>query len=182
MQSLRRVLVGLSFCGMLFRAPLALGEDFVVDESRAMAQPKPAPSLDIRLDRQGRLLGQLLDPAGIPIADADVVLMRSGNKGANRVRTDRSGRFAFEQVGTGTGELTAANSTRSLRLWGHDTAPPLSLPEVLMISGEDEILRGQRPLGTLFGCQPVMLGVLLAAAIAIPLAIHDAGDRPAASN
>lgn len=174
--------------GLLARAPLARAE-----ETPSSARFGPVPSTgtdsvppamavrDVRMSRDGFVRGQVLDANGRPLS-VELALSRPGETSPRLSRTDDAGRFAFGDVAPGVVELRIAEEAVAVRVWRTETAPPAAVEEILLVAVDGQLTRGQRPISSLFCCQPVMLGVLLAAAIAIPIAIHDSGDRPAASN
>jgi hypothetical protein len=95
----------------------------------------------------------------------------------DRVRettTDAEGHFQFTGVRAGVVRLGNDEAGLAVRCWTHGTAPPSAIKSVLL-SPNEEILRGQRPIAD-FLSGPVLIGLIIAAAIAIPIAIHNSKD------
>jgi hypothetical protein len=174
----RRILV--SYLLITLVCPLRVA--IAGEQAAVSSTPSNSLAIDVQLHEDGSIRGQLFSAAGIPVGGVEVQLHSLNRNESLSVRTDEAGRFALVWGRTGAALVVAENGSCPLRIWDRSTAPPAARESLLLISGSEEVVRGQRPIGTLFGCQPLMLGVLIAAAVAIPLAIHDSGDRPAASN
>jgi hypothetical protein len=136
---------------------------------------RPAtPVRDIALDAQGRITGQYVDAQGQPRAHQVLVVQRQG--GAPRqATTDARGRFILESMSGGMYQIASADSAVVCRCWAVDTAPPAATRELLLVSGEG-VQRAQRPIGDLLFSGPVLIALVIAAAIAIPIAIHNSDD------
>lgn len=162
--------------------PLALG-----------MEPAPATGelamrvTDVSLGTNGVLFGQLVDRQGrqLPIAEIQIT---------NGVRnwtayTDNEGNFHVEGLVGSTYQVQAAGQTHIVRAWAPGTAPPQAAQGVLMVydgavvAGQhcgspvcNRIAGAKHPLSN-----PFIFGGLVAAAIAIPVAIHnhDEDDQPA---
>lgn len=143
---------------------------------------------DLSLNQNGLLMGQVLDPQGKPIASAKVWLL-DGVGQPTAAQTDRSGRFAYQQVKPGVYYLQTGNQVRVCRVWTHRAAPPKSLASLLMVADESTVRAQMGPPTMLnsfvqrskkFFAHPagmVTAGVLLATPIAI--AASDDDDPPA---
>lgn len=137
----------------------------------ASASPSPAlPISDIALGAEGSLSGLVVDVQGLPVSQAPVVLRQAGQPGA-AVTTDRLGQFRISGVPGGTYQLTVGSQSRLLRLWATETAPPQAKPMAVVVVG-DQVLRGQRPLSSLWTSDALVIPALVAAGIAIPLSVH----------
>ena len=134
----------------------------------AGAKTSPAAFQDVRLGNEGTLAGQLLDANGRPVAQQPVALFQ-GTKALVETRTDAAGRFAFPQVRSGVYQLTEGTVCVACRAWTNAAAPPAAQGQVLLVAKAD-VVRGQQPLSALF-TNPLVIGLIVAAAIAIPLAI-----------
>ncbi len=143
----------------------------------------PAPSkaaviktnADIALTRDDALNGRLVDETGKPVDGMRVSIYSQDHMTAATV-SDQVGAFSLVTNRGGVYELHVGDQFQIVRLWHHDTAPP-SAESTILFRVEQETVRGQRPIESLFCFQPWFLGVLIAAAIAIPIAAHDSDSR-----
>lgn len=159
----KAVTVALACVGWLWPVPpVSAGPPAVV------ATSVPAAFQDVRLGDQNTLAGQLLDSNGQPVPQQSVALLQ-GAKALVETRTDAAGRFAFPQVRSGVYQLTEGTVCVACRAWTNAAAPPAAQGQVLVIA-EAGVVRGQQPLSALF-TNPLVIGLIIAAAIAIPLAI-----------
>jgi hypothetical protein len=144
----------------------------------AAGPPRPTggadnPVVDLRLSDDGVLHGSLCDAVGRPVAD-QVVVLRQGSEAVARVTTDGRGEFAFRQLRGGLYQLTASGATLVCRVWTREAAPPTAF-DALRLADGTVVVRGQQPLHCLL-TNPWVLGAIIAAAIAIPIAVHEAQD------
>ena len=155
--------------------------------SQASAATSPASSAtgvaDVALRDGGVLHGQLLDPQGRPVANAPVRLM-NGEQELAETRTDAQGAFAFRGLRGGVYQVAGAGGAGIYRLWAPGTAPPSARPGVLLVAGDDLVRGNLRSFGHCCGswCRyhlsnPVVLTAVVATAIAVPVAIHNARDE-----
>lgn len=135
--------------------------------------------VDVRLDQGGAVHGRLLDAAGQPLVHRPIALHPSD--GALRIaHTDAAGRFLLPDVGAGIQRLTAEDAVLNCRIWTHAAAPPAAIDQVTLIA-DQTIVRGQQPFSAIF-TNPLFIGLVIAAAVAIPVAVHNArDDRPPGS-
>jgi hypothetical protein len=133
---------------------------------------------DIRLKGpQHQLSGTVLDQAGNPRSGADITVSRA-QRVIVRGRTDAKGRFRINGLSGGLYHLTIGEQVVAVRAWTDAAAPPIAQDELTVTPAPHPlVVRGQRPLCELFGPEPLLLGVLIAAAIAIPIAVHDSGSN-----
>ena len=129
---------------------------------------------DVALDQKQTLRGEVRNVDGQVQPAMDLVLWRESGA-VRRTRTDRSGRFAFHQLKGGTYTILTPTSSTTCRVWTAEVAPPQARPAILVLSGVRSH-RGQRPLEEAFVFNPFIMGTIIAAAIAIPIAIHNSGD------
>lgn len=163
---------------MVGQLPLAAGE---------IAQFQ---ALDVALQANGVLVGQLTDSQGQPLANVPVSVVTNGKEIA-RCQTSPTGAFQAADLRGGVVQIVAGNTSRTCRLWAPETAPPAAQQGVLMVS-QGDVVRGQccgAPVtcGSCVGGRGGLLGVMLdhplvtagvvGAAVAIPLAVGD--DNPA---
>ena len=126
---------------------------------------------DVVLGPGGTLTGQLVDGQGKSLANQIVSATQSKGK-VHQAVTDSSGRFLINQLSSGVYTIRSDKSGRVCRLWADGTAPPVATSELLIVHG-DMITRGQRPIGELFTSTPVLLGIVIATAVAVPLVVFD---------
>lgn len=149
----------------------------------ATAEDTSAGIIDVELRDGGLLLGQLVDPQGIPKAETPVNLL-DGSKKLAEARTDAEGYFAFRGLRGGVYQVTGAEGIGAYRLWTPGTAPPSAQAGALVIAGED-LVRGQlRSFGRNAGswlrfqlARPVVLVGLTATAIAVPIALSTRNEE-----
>lgn len=130
---------------------------------------------DVALGEAGALRGVALDANNQPRAFQQITLWRDNQPLAEAV-SDEHGRFAIPRIAGGVYTLRIADAIQVYRLWAPGTAPPHAQSEALLMASEP-ILRGQRP-HPIYGLfqDPLVLGLIIAAAIAIPIAIHNLND------
>jgi hypothetical protein len=143
------------------------------------AMAAPAGIVDVRLDAHGAIHGHLLDAFGHGLADRPVVLQQVGGA-ALQTQTDAAGRFVLRRVGGGVHQLTTGHGTVTCRVWTHAAAPP-SATNQLTVVADQQVVRGQQPFSAIF-TNPLFIGLVIAAAIAIPIAVHNSqDDQPSGS-
>lgn len=148
---------------------------------------------DILLHNDGVFVGQVVRADGQPREAATVSLQQRGVEVA-RVHTDANGYFAVRGVRQGLYMVQTADTTGSYRAWSTDVAPPAAKPSALLISNA-EVVRGQCGCevancsdcdacggggggggGGALACalsRPLVIGAIVATAIAVPVALHD---------
>jgi hypothetical protein len=127
--------------------------------------------IDVALAEDGSLNGQVLDLQGVPAAGATVAVVHQGEVVAT-VQTDSQGRYSVSGLNTGLYQVVTAQGITVCRVWTAKAAPPAAQAEALVIDGA-HLMRGGlhgRPWGS-FLSNPWVLGGIVAAAIAIPLAL-----------
>ena len=124
---------------------------------------------DIALGKGGQLSGYVLDRQGQPAEAFRLKVVQSGRPDVEVV-TDKQGRFQVDGMRGGPFQVRAGENTYLCRGWVHGTAPPKARNQLLVVAG-GAVERGQRPIGELV--DPVMLGLIVAAAIAIPIAVSN---------
>jgi hypothetical protein len=145
-------------------------------ESAATKATPAFDIIDVTLREDGSLRGQVLDSQGIAVAAADVVVVHQGKVVAT-VQTDQDGRYVATGLKTGVYQIVTEKGITVCRLWSPAAAPPSSQAEALIVNGE-QVIRGSlggRSLGSWLS-NPWVLGAIVAAAIAIPLALDDKKD------
>jgi len=156
-------------------------------------EPRVAPIADVALENDGALLGQAVTAQGQPVAGA-TVLLDNGREQASTT-TDARGRFRFADVRGGAYRVRTNQQTKLCRVWKAGTAPPAANKGVLIVDGKQAVL-GQY-CSSPVGCgspvragwdgakevfkNPLVIGGVIAAAIAIPVALHNSDDDDPAS-
>lgn len=150
----------------------------------AAAPPRsPLPPVaDVTLRDGGVLLGQVIRPEGAPLPNLPVSLVRSGKELAPST-TNTTGYFAFSGLTMGTYEVVTPAGIGVCRVWTAETAPPGALPGIVIVNTQATV-RGQYDARTFAGMvgKPLVLGGLVAAAIAVPVAVSNANRTPASSH
>ncbi len=143
----------------------------------AAAPSKPAIA-DVQLHKDGVLLGQVVTAQNAPVPN-ESVLLNNGKKELAKAQTDRNGYFAFKGLESGIYQVVAANNQGTYRAWTPGTAPPSGNQGVLIVA-QNSAVRGQCAPAFSFKkllCNPLVVTGIIAAAIAIPIAVHN--SRPA---
>ncbi|MHB9077332.1 MAG: carboxypeptidase-like regulatory domain-containing protein [Pirellulaceae bacterium] len=144
--------------------------------SRTLDQP--VRTVDIALGTSGELRGQVLDVQGRPATASRIVVLQDGRPVAT-VSSNAQGAFQTRGLHGGLFQVAVGNQVYACRGWAAGTAPPAAVDQLLVVpSGKVE--RGQRPLSDIFLSDPVLVGLFVAAAIAIPVAIYNSksGRQP----
>lgn len=155
------------------------------DEHRRLAS-------DIALQADGSFKGQIVDQQGAGQVNQPVMLLQNGQPIATTFTND-DGQFGFRVFKGGVYQVQTAGVTESYRMWSNQTAPPSAVTNATLVK-HDTLVRGQNCAhcgvsGCAGGCvghpggggrgvlgflaNPWVLGGLVAAAIAIPLALDD---------
>ena len=187
--------VMLACLGMVLPVPVAHAERGTVKTSSTVPtsaartirgqEVRPAEGVDYQLDTkvrdvalasQGTLRGQVLDSTGKPQPGVAIMLVRDGREVGSTVTGDR-GEFALTNLRGGIYQLAAGQYTGVYRIWSPQTAPPVATDGVLIVASGD-VLRGQcfrAPHGLKHWLvNPWFMAAVAAAAIAIPVAVHNA--------
>lgn len=155
------VMVSLAAIGFLVPAPLLAGS------------PTPAPAVvDVALRDGGLLVGQVVNDQGTPVASVPVSI-RSQDRELALAKTGKEGYFAFKGLRGGVYQLVADRGHGVYRVWSPGTAPPAAQEGALLVNS-DQVVRGQSGGGfRSFITNPLVIAGIVAAAIAIPVAIHN---------
>jgi len=164
---------------------LLAAEPSVVPCSATAPLARALTVVDVALQADGVLHGQIVDKQGRPLVAAEVQIQSAATDKPWRSQTDAQGRFQFTGLSGANYSLQVGPQTQLLRVWAAGTAPPSATSGVLMVQDSDVILaqncgspvcgsavkKAKHPLAN-----PWIIGGLVAAAIAIPVAIHNADD------
>lgn len=143
---------------------------------------KPAVT-DIALKDGGVLLGQIVDPQGKGLQNTNVSLRHYDHE-VVATKTGAEGYFAIKDVRGGVYQIASGDGIGVYRLWAPGTAPPTAQEGVLLVAN-DTVIRGQQPgyspssgpkLKTVFS-NPLVVGGIVATAIAVPVAVHNSRSR-----
>jgi hypothetical protein len=132
---------------------------------------------DVALHSGGRLEGRVVNADGQPTATQVVVYDQHG-KEAGSATSDADGVFVVQGLRAGAYHVATSAAALPCRCWADRTAPPSAVDRVLLVQ-DPAVLRGQRPFHDFLFSPPVLIGVLIAAAIAIPIAVHNSQDDDA---
>ncbi len=129
---------------------------------------------DIALGKSGQLTGYVFSHQGQPSADFHLKVTQNGRP-AVEVVTNKQGQFQVDALRGGKFQVAAGKQIYLCRGWAAGTAPPKARDQLLVVP-DGVIQRGQRPIGDLFVADPIMVGLIVAAAIAIPIAVYNSRD------
>jgi hypothetical protein len=147
-------------------------------EAETSPESTRAPIVDVHTAADGTLGGKLVDQTGEAIGD-QVVALHCGAKAIAHTKTNKQGDFVFERVSGGVYQIIIDDAGVGCRVWPKDMAPPAATERLLVVVGAP-VVRGQQPIGAAFS-SPLFVGAVLAAAIAIPVAVHNSKDDPSGS-
>jgi hypothetical protein len=147
---------------------------------------QPGVVADVAMTADGRLIGQVVDERGLPLAGMAVAVFDRYRQ-AGAAITDRAGYFAVTGLPSGVYQVTAAKGRAFYRVWAAAMAPPGAQQGALVVAGEKlvrgefgAVLRvggfggvGMGGLGGLF-CNPWFTAAAISASVAAPVAAHNA--------
>jgi hypothetical protein len=165
-QRLGRLLAAFALCGMVCPSLALAGDPSAVNVSSTV--------LDVKLDADNLLHGTAMTAAGNVQAGA-LVTLAQGNQSLATAQANHEGRFAFRLAKGGVYQLAVGERVVLCRVWSERLAPPAAKQQLLVVT-DTQLARGQRPLGEVLFSTPVLIGVVIAAAVAIPLAIDSSDD------
>lgn len=176
-------------------APTTQSADVLADRSSI--------ARDVTLRNGGVLVGRLLLGDGVPRAGR-LVSVLSNNKEIAQAITDQRGVFTVRGLRGGVYQIHSGASFQLVRLWAPRTAPPAATDALTLSVVEGQVVRGQCGPGTCcppsgappcgsyappscggglqaFLCNPWVIAGVVAAAIAIPVALHNNSDNDSGS-
>jgi hypothetical protein len=141
---------------------------------------------DVALAQGGLLTGQVLDEQMRPLAGADVAIYANGRTVATSA-TDDNGAFAVAGLHGGFHQITTPHAVQNCRFWAAGTAPPRATQGLRIVDGAG-VVRGQwgpPPMvngfvrnAKVWATNPFVVGSIIAAAVAIPVALSNDHDDP----
>lgn len=161
-------------CFRIAAAWLAVGGMCMPQVVFAATPDRPKPAIpDVALRDGGVLLGQVVKADGSPAPGAPISLRNDSRELATGT-ANAAGYFAFSGLTTGTYQMTTTGGAGTYQVWTADAAPPVAQPGALLVTN-GETVRGQMQPGPFVGlfAQPLILGGLIAAAIAVPIAVSN---------
>ena len=140
------------------------------------ATPATTAVHDVALGAGGTLTGRVVDADGNAAIRVPVTIHHQGVQVAQCV-TDENGAFVTENLHGGVHDVVTPNGVGTYRLWTQNVAPPVAQPQMQVVNAP--VYRGQMHHGRALGflTNPWVLGVGVAAAIAIPIALSDDDDN-----
>ena len=162
---------------------LFAAEHSIVKSSTTAHVAQALTVVDVALQKDGLLRGQVVDKQGQPLAAAEIQLTNGRKEW--RTQADAKGQFQLAGISGATYSLQVGEQILLLRAWAAGTAPPSATDGILFVQDSDVVLaqncgspvcgsavkKAKHPLAN-----PWIIGGLVAAAIAIPVAINNADD------
>ena len=141
--------------------------------------------LDVRLNAEGRLAGQVLDKQGQPVAAA-IVAVSADSGELSGATTSEEGEFAASVPRGGVYSLHVGEEATICRVWSAEAAPPHAQDAVLLVTGDVERARiypllPNRPMAQFLGNPWVITG-LVVTAVVVPIALHNNRDDHASAS
>ena len=153
----------------LIPTALALVVGFQITPARLMAADPPSVPRDVAIGSDGSLRGVVVDPAGEPQASVPLWIETQG-MWLPAGTTNADGTFQIAGLRGGVLRLATPSHLAVVRVWMPGTAPP-GAAEAAVVVTESGVTRGQRPISELFFGDPVVVGLALAGAIAVPIIV-----------
>ncbi len=181
-KSTRAATASLACCGLLL-PPGALAQETARAPAQAAVSSaiQPAPQgrvVDIQLDHQQTLVGRVAHADGSPVAGLTVQLWQR-NQLHETLASNERGDFRFQNLPGGTYQIAIGNDVHVLRCWATGSAPPHAR-DMLRLTVSEETVRGQGFPPTCGVVNPWIIAGVAAAAIVIPIALHNnRSDRKA---
>jgi hypothetical protein len=173
----QRLLAFLAVAGLIFPSGALAGPPGVRRQNgpAAAARETTTPrTIDVALSNSGTLQGAVVNPDGVPQVGLVVSLVRSGKVVAS-TKSGEHGLFRFEQMKSGLYECHTKSGACLCRIWTRQGAPPVAAPSMLIVDGFT-VERGQQPIREMLCSDPILMGTIVAAAVAIPIAVHKSRD------
>jgi hypothetical protein len=167
----RRRIVGIAVASLLIPPPRAMSAETAPQALVKTEQPATdgEPVADIALSAGGKLRGRVTNAAGQNAAGIKVVASQGTTIMASAT-SDTEGRFELNNLPGGVFQLTAGQASQTCRVCSESTAPPAATHQVMLVHDRATV-RGQSQYRRFF-TNPVVIAGIVAAAVAIPVAIH----------
>lgn len=158
---------------------------------------QPTKILDVSLQQNGVLAGQVVNTQGVGQANAKLVV-RAQDGRVIPCQTDKTGKFVAQLNSGGTYSATYGEGTVLFRAWTNQTAPPVASKGVVLVSNSTTVAGqscgcGQTSCnscnscnscsgggcgGGFGGCNSTLLifGGIAVAGLAVGIAAHDNGS------
>ncbi len=170
---LRLVVVTASMLLLPLQQLLAANPQVVNNAGQPAAVQSPVIR-DVALQAGGTMRGQVVDAQGNPCAQIPLQVVRTSDSATVAMtRTDAQGWFKLSSLTGGVYRLQTPAGAAVYRLWAPNTAPPSAVASALIVQG-DPTMRGN--LGNIGWFGWTLIGLGIAAAIALPLALDDDDD------
>ena len=192
MRNVSNFIVALSMVGIVMSGPLHAANPQSTGTTQATKKAGSAATIpDVKLNPDGLFVAQLVSTGGQPLGGRQLKITDHENK-LTTATTSPQGRVAVRGLHGGVFKVGYANQSSIVRVWTHDVAPPNAVSEFLLIQNQ-RVTRGQcdcgdvcnggcdavvnpdgpNPFAGILGQEPIMIGLLVAAAVAIPIAVHN---------
>lgn len=158
-------------------------------ESGAVGQSPTVNNVDVMLGRGGVLHGYVVNAQGVPAPKVEIVLTTAAGEQISTVSDDR-GRFGYRGLDGGSYQLATEHGVVLCRTWTANTAPPRSAATILLVHDE-QLIRGQWSAPPTVNSaaskmkrvmtNPFAVATIIGAAVAIPVAIHNANQDDSGS-
>ena len=112
----------------------------------------------VELTEQGKLKGQFLNAAGLPVGGVPVSV--TVQKSEFKVKTDERGHFSIKCQSGGTAVIRIGKEVFACQIWLHGTAPPKAIKSIAIVAATEDIVMGNmadcaRPARHLHHINPV---------------------------
>ena len=166
---LRTGMIVMACLGMLI--PLPVLHAATGDTPNLQPAANRSVTTDVALSPDGSLRGQAVNGQGRPVPLTRISLQQNDREVATTA-ADRNGHFLLPGLRDGTYQLVAGQANVTCRLWQAKMAPPSATRAALIVVDGRQVLAQQGPLGYWLS-NPWIVAGLVAAAVAIPVAIHN---------
>lgn len=155
----------------------AIGAGWSLLLSAAVAAD-PSPTVrDVALRNGGVLVGQVVDPQGVPRVGVPVTI-RSGQQPLAVGITDKGGYFAFSGLQGGAYQLSTQEVQGVYRTWTPGAAPPSAQPGALIVDGTEVVRGSSKETIRFYLSNPWVWGTAAAAGIGTGTAFIIANQHP----
>ena len=159
LRSVARTAMWASLVGLVIPPPLTARAESLTGAG------EPLPVVDVVLDSNHRLNGQLVDGSGAP-TQGQLLCLKNGQS-MGKLATGTDGRFAIRLSQGGMYQLATADRVTVVRVWTQRAAPPNSQQQLVLVQGN--VLRGQQGGIPYRSISPWVIGGVVAAAIGVPI-------------